>query len=561
MQGLVGTAAKCEAERLAANHDVSWQYIYRMTEDLRKGKRKTRSDAGQREYKLEPGTDLWYASQLVVVDKLDPDQARLTAILRGRDKLPTLETFRKILHEHGLGKTQRRTGRRAHRRWEAEFPGQIFQIDCTALKVRWRDEKTRRVMKIEGIDKNHPQQDPTKLRVWQIMLVDDHSRRRFLRYVASPAITSFDMVRFECEAYQRLGVPHILYTDNGSEFKGQHIQAERILNSLLANEGGYRHERHAPNNPQATGKVEASHKWAEKMDRYIGLAESEGQSIDIDDLNRFADEVCAHYEHRVHRGTGEKPINRWHGKRVIVRKISPDVIESALLSQELPVKIDPSLTITHRKVAYRLPNAAPFVDYIGQQVMVVVPPSIDLILLTLPNGEQYEIDKVLAGVDKAGEYKSVAESKAIRLTRELKDSRKQEIAAIKDQKRATGQIAPVPHLNVPFEVDKAGVINFPHREMVVSAEAVNEVVPVPMSEPGAVATGSSDAKAKVAYVGKPITYWEAVAEYSDRFEGGKDEAKQFLLGLFPETQGTVPVTQVEASIDGRHDQTRLRAVS
>lgn len=554
MSGLSGATAKQEAERLAADHGVSWQYVYGMTKDLR-AKRKTRSDAGKRTFEIKEGTDLYYAMQLVIVDKLDPDQAMLTAKMRGRTNLPTLETFQRYLREQGLGKAQRRKTRRAHRRFEAEFPGQMYQIDCTALKVRWQDEKTRRVLKIEGIDKNHPQMDTSKLRVWQIMLVDDHSRRRFLRYVATTAISSLDMVRFECEAFTQLGVPLELYTDNGSEFKGYHIRAERILNSLLETEGGYVHKRHAPNNPQATGKVESSHKWAEKADRFVGLAVSEGQTVNIDDLNKFADEICEHYNHRIHRATGEKPINRWHGKRIVVRKVAPDVIESALLSDEFECVLDASMTVTHRKVAYKVPNARPFVDYTGKTVRIVVPHSINMILLTLPNidgkfeptnGGEFEIEKIIAGVDKAGEFKTVAESNAERLTRELKDARKQEIKAIKEQKSLTGEIAPVPHLNVPIEVEKAGVVNFPHRELVVSAEAVNEVIPVvsaPEKQP------ETTRRENVAYVGKPISYWQAVAEYSDRFDS-KDDAKSFLLELFPDQSGELPITEVEAAING-----------
>ncbi len=276
MRGLSGKDAKATAVRMAELHGVNWQHIYKVTQDLRN--RKKRADSGRRTFKLENGSDLWYAAQLVVIDKLDPDQALATTRLRRPDaNLPSLEYFRRILAENGLGRKARRNPTRGYRRWEAANPGEIFQIDVTALKVRWQDEKTRRIQRIEGIDKNHPNTNPSMLRVWQIMLVDDCSRRRFLRYVATTHITSKEMVRFECEAYQKLGIPHILYTDNGSEFKGFHIRAAQILNRVLEGDGGYRHMTHAPGNSQASGKVENAHKWAEKMDRFVGLAVSEGQ--------------------------------------------------------------------------------------------------------------------------------------------------------------------------------------------------------------------------------------------------------------------------------------------
>jgi hypothetical protein len=555
--GLVGSALKAEVTRQARLRDVSPSTIYDVTRDLRP-QRKKRADAGKRTFDINDKTsDLWYAVQLVVVDKLDPDQALLTSKVRNRTNLPTLETFRKLLHENGLGKTQRRTFRRGHRRWEAEAPGQIFQIDVTALKERWLDEKSRKAVKIEGIDKNHPQLDAQKTRVWQIMLVDDHSRRRFLRYVVSNAITSHDMVRFECEAYQQLGVPHVLYTDNGSEFKGQHIVAERILNSLLKDEGGYKHERHKPHNPQATGKVEGAHKWAEKADRFIGLAISEGRKLHVDDLNRFADDICHMWDFRVHRGTGEKPMNRWSGKRVVVRKLAPDVIESALLSDDFECVISPELTVTRRKVSYRLDNQ--FIDYIGQTVRVVIPPAIDMILVTLPNGECFEGPKRLAGVDAAGEYKTLVQTRAERITAEAKEARKLEIRAIKEQTAATGEIAPIPHLDIPAEIDRGGVITFPHKEFVVSAEQINEIVPVLSEITDSRSQIASETSQTPAYAGRPVTYWDCVTTFVDHFDS-MAECKSFLRGIFADDTVTMPETQVLELIEDRNKQLEVASI-
>jgi hypothetical protein len=432
MRDLVGKPAKQMAARMAADHKITIAHVYRLTEDLRP-KRKPRSDKGKRTFKLVEGTDVWKAAQLVIVDKLDPDQALLTIKTRDANaKLPTLETFRKMLADKGLGKKARRAGRRAFRRWEAANPGELFQIDVTALKIRWQDEKTRRILQIEGVDKNHPNMEASQLRVWQIMLVDDHSRRRFLRYITTTHITSREMVRFECEAFEKLGVPHKLYTDNGSEFKGWHTKAAKILGKVLENDGGYQHITHAPGNSQASGKVEVAHKWAEKMDRLVGLAVTEGQEVTIDTLNLFADRVCEYYDAQINRATGEKPIDRWHGKRVVVRKLPAEVIESALLSDEFEVTLDAAMTVSREGVIYKVPGAQPFVNYIGQKVKVVVPPSIDLILLTLPDGSEWEIEKIVATADAAGEFKSVADSSAEDLKKRLRDTRKEEVKAIKE---------------------------------------------------------------------------------------------------------------------------------
>lgn len=537
-QGLVGTALKQEVERQAAIHGVSVQYIYGMTKDQRQGNRKPRADKGKRTYELVEGTDVWYAAQLVIADKMDPDLALLTAKTRGYSKLPTLEYFRQMLAEKGLGKKQRRSPRSAYRKFEAALPGEMFQIDVTALKVRWQDEKTRRILKIEGVDKNHPQMDPTKIQVWQILLKDDHSRRVFLRYFVARAITSTEMVRFMCEAYTELGVPHKLYTDQGGEFKGRHKQAEKILHKLLEKDGGYRHIPHAPNNAQATGKVESGHKWAEKMDRCVGLAITEGQTVSLEHLNLFADRISDHYNNRIHRATGEAPLMRWHGKRIIVRRLPAEIIESALLSQEFEARLDESMTVTRDTVSYEVPGVTPFVDYVGQKVKIVVPPNIDLILMTLPDGSEYEIEKIIATADTAGEFKSVQESTAIELTKRLKQTRKLDVKTIKDLSKQTGQIAPVPHLNVEVELPISNVTAFPHAERVVSREEIAAVTPLPSTHHSSPITHHS-----------MMSYWEAVLEYFERFEGGKPEAKQFLLGLFPETQGSMSTADIESAID------------
>lgn len=545
MKGLRGTDAKQMAIKLTASHPVSWQHIYKITKDLRP-EQKTRSDKGKRTFELVEGTDIWVAAQLVISDKLDPDQALLTCKTRGLTNLPSLEYFQRILRENGLGKEQRAKSRRAFRPWEAEFPGEIYQIDVTALKVRWEDEKTRRILRIEGVDKNHPADDG-KLRVWQIMGVDDCSRRRFLRYIATTKITSRDMVEFECEWFNDWGIPHKVYTDNGSEFKGYHIEAEQILNKILENDGGYYHERHKAGNPQASGKVEVAHKWAEKMDRYVGLAVTEGQHVTVEHLNRFSNDICNFYNNRVHRSTGETPMNRWYSRRIIVRKLPPEIIESALLSDKFDVSLDASMTVAHKGKIYRVPGVQPFVNYTGQMVSVVVPPNIDLILLKLPNATEYhEIEKVLATADKAGDYKANAESNADNLKKRLKETRKLEVAQIKQKKKETGQIAPVPHFNVPIEVEQTNVAHFPHKERIITLEEIAAVTPISQS----------------VFSSKEMSYWEAVAEFSDRF-ADVDEAKQFFTDMFGEGE-IIAANKLETAINNRFEYqqqpTRLRAV-
>ncbi len=556
MAGRCGSTAKAEAVRLAEIFEVGVQRIYEITRDLRPA-RKQRTDKGKRTFSLEEGTDTFKAAQLIVGANLDPDQAIETCRVRGFENVPSVDYMRNIMREAGLGKKQRRNGRRAHRRFEASAPGEMFQIDVTALKVRWHDVRNRRVLRIEGIDKNHPQLDDTKVRVWQIMLTDDFSRRRFLKYVTTLHITSRDIVEFECEVFSEIGVPKVLYTDNGSEFKGYHIRAQKILNSLLEDKGGYRHQTHEPGNAQATGKVENAHQWAEKMDRYIGLAIEEGQNLSIDDLNQFAGRVCEKYNNREHRVTGETPLARWHARRVELRMLPPEIVQSALLADESEVTLNPDMSVIFRKVAYKVPGVRPFVDYVGQKVKIVVPLNIDLIFMTLPNGVEYEMEKILATADKAGEFRSVAESGSIKLTKQLKAGHREEIKRIKAEAKQTGEIAPVPHLNIEMPNEASNVSRFPHIETVLTPDEINVVTQMPAETREAAAADSS----KVNYRGQDMTYWESVAAYKDRF-ADIAECKEFLLDIFPHTFGHEPACDVEAAIENRRFNTRrLKAVS
>jgi hypothetical protein len=107
---------------------------------------------------------------------------------------------------------------------------------------------------------------------------------------------------------------------------------------------------------------------------------------------------------------------------------------------------------------------------------------------------------------------------------------------IKEQKKLTGQIAPVPHYNVEIAQAATNVTHFPHLEKTVAIDEIAAVTPIiqpPAYDPS-------------------IVYWQAVAEYSSDFAGGVDEAKEFLLGLFPGQSGEVAKSEVESAIAGRH---------
>lgn len=567
MDGLTGTIASTTAETLSPIYNVSTKYIYRLSAHVRP-RRKRRSDHGRRKFTIEPGTDTFEAAALVLGAKLKPEAALLTAKANGHEQLPSLYKLQSLLRENGLNGKRRKSGARNHRRWEAAAPLDLIQIDCTALKVRWKDIKTRRILRIDGIDKNHPQMDRNKLRVWQIMAVDDHSRRRFLRYVACGHITSRHMVLFCCELFCEWGLSKKVYTDNGPEFKGFFAKAMNILNSVpaIAETGGIEHFTHMPNNPQASGKVENAHRWAEDMDRYVGLAEQKGLEIDETILNQFADSICANYNaSHVNRSTGQRPIDRWFGTAVTRRMLPGEMIRSALLFDEAERKVSESMTVRVGKIEYRLPSrdaagkAAPWRP--GMKISVIAPHELDLIFVTLENGDEYEVEKVIATPDVAGDYKSAMPTGAEQLAKELKEHHEQKNREAREKKQLTGEVYQVPFYNHEIAADATNLRHFPHAETAITVDDIASVVPVPLGSADTPVRTSQDATENTSpvsglsspvYQGKRIDYWAAVKQFSASFDGGIDEAKEFLLEMFPATEGEIAVTAIEAAIDARH---------
>ncbi len=550
MENLSGKAAKTQALILAERHRVSWQHIYKKTKDLRP-EHKIRSDKGKRTFELIEGTDVWKAFEFVTVDKYEPWQALKTAEIRGFTNLPSLATFQTLLRENNVSKKQQNKNRRAYRRWASDTPGEIFQCDVTGLKERWFDLSTRKILKIAEteINRNHPNTDKNLVRVWQVLLSDDCSRRRFLRYVAKDKLTSDDIVRFLVEAFTVLGVPRKLYTDNGGEFQGRLKNAERILNAITQHDGGYTHLRHKPHNAQATGKVEVGHKWAEKCDRFIGTMIREGRKDEITPelLNDiFAVNACIYYnEVSICRPLGQTPLARWDASTAAVRIIERELLESALLSDEFQALLDASMTIAHKGQVYKVPSA--FVNYTGQKVSVVVPPNIDLILLKLPNETEYhEIEKIVATADVAGEFKQHPESKTQNLVKRAKETRQADLKANKERKKQTGIVEPILFVDVPVEVPETNLLSFPRPQITYTPEEIAAVTQISTS----------------VCLGKPLNYWEAVEIFTDKF-ADVDEAKDFLLSMFPEMQGNIAASEVETAIENRleyQQPTRLRAV-
>lgn len=482
VNGLTGKLRTARIQEMARLHEVAETTIYNLTADLRP-KRKERADKGKRRADLLTHEGLLLVADLVHNRKLDPDLAIETAELNGHTIPYAVGSVRRLFREHGLDKKSRTKPVRAYRRWEAKAPGELMQIDASGFKQRYLDINTRKLVEVSILDesKNHELDKPNLCKVWGIVGVDDHSRRRVVRFYAVPKLTSIEIVDFCLYAFRKLGVPKILYSDNDAVIIGKRGQRmEAILNHAFAESGGFRLDQHLAGNPQGTGKVEVSHKVVQKYQNLVGL---HFEKPSLDDLNYLAEQIEEKLDWTVHRATGMKPILRWRASQQPLRVPTDDVLDWAFKCEEFERQIRADLTISYKGVSYQLPGNArfPFVNRINQKVTIVWPYGDSSVFYVIGlDGKDYEIEKKLATADAAGEFKQHAESKRQQTVKILKAHAAKRKADFKE----TGKELLVPGIDAPFQKNtelRPDVFPRPVEQMPV--ERLAEMAPIGVSDP------------------------------------------------------------------------------
>jgi hypothetical protein len=415
-EGASGRAVADEVRRLAMFFNVSVSRIYAVSRAVR-AQRKARADKGRRSVSLFEDEGLAYAAELVATKHLKPELALDQARLNGHPISISLATFQRRLRELGLDRRAARRNLTPYRRWEAKAPGEIFQIDASGVKNRAGthsqvlDVRSRRLLMIEE-SKNHPNQDPNLVQVWQITIVDDFSRRSFTKFYAIRALTSLEMIDFLLSAFRVLGVPKKLYSDrDGIIFSERTRAAAELLNQLFADSGGFTMERHRPHNAKATGKVENRHKVVEEFNRLVSLKLESERKPTLDDLNRFADWFTDLKNNTLHRTTGQTPMHRWHSVPHVMRIPPPQELDAIFKADRFQKRISPDMTIDHQG-RWQLPRRRPFTSWATAEmkVEIVWPQALEWFLLLAPDGEKYVIQKRAWEADAAGEFKTPEES-------------------------------------------------------------------------------------------------------------------------------------------------------
>jgi hypothetical protein len=436
MAGLTGCHAKTEAESLAAFYGVRMVRIYEVSRRVRP-QRKKRTDTGRRKHDLMGSDALQFAAELVVNQNLAPELA-LLVMRENADTLGlvdiNLATFRKYLREHGISRTQARRNRAPHRTFEAEFPGQIFQFDISGVKERWVDIRTRAIHKVSVLEvsKNHANRRMDRVPLWKFTLLDDKSRKKFIRFVACSKPNTVHVVDFLREAFLRLGLPVMLYTDNDSVIVNKRtLRGARFLDAAFKDSGGFELLRHMPGNPQATGKVERAHRIVEEYEKLIGVQIEFGNQPHIDALNRFADWIATRYNSRPHSVTRISPDAAFRATTNPFRQIDPAQFDAAFKARDLSCRVARDVTIMVDSVRYQLSRreADPFnmLAETGQKLEVYWLDEEEFFACVTPAGEEYIVEKIPARPDLALDYRNLPETLTERTRKELQRSQKERI--------------------------------------------------------------------------------------------------------------------------------------
>lgn len=541
--------ARC-ARDLATHFGVGIDRIYAITKGVRPS-RKPRSDRGKRAVDIRTDQNLQLVAGWVDLYDIKTSDAVMMARERGIDVPIEFTTLNRYLREAGLDKRSRRNLRTPHVRFEAKAPGEMFQFDISGLKERWFDTKNRRILSVSTLDisQNHPNTKPTRVRVWRFSLIDDYSRRVYVRYVAVDKPNSSHVVDFLLHAYAELGVPKVLYTDNDAVIKfGRNKRATEILGKALADRGGYEVWFHLPGNSRATGKVERLHSTIEGDERFIGLYLAERGNLSIDVLNdRFAVAVANRINNRVHSSTGETPMNRWRAGYAVVRTLDYSQLRSAFMADEFSLKLRDDLTIRFNKKSYQLPtnDLYPFADWIGQKLRVVFPDDQNYFTVVGLDGVEYDVPKELASPVAAGEFRSVRQTEAQELRKSIRAVAKADAA---ENKKSVS--APIPFFDMDFAAtEPEGVLSFPDTKPTIAVEPEH----IAAIAPGRVAANHNPA----------LNFWEAVDRFRSRF-ADKSECKRFMDTIYAshDEECWLLLSEIESAVESRHiERPRLIAIS
>ena len=239
-------------------------------------------------------------------------------------------TVYRILQREGVGREL--AGKTDRRRFEAEYPNDIWQSDVMHGPMVRVDNKMRKS--------------------YLIAFIDDHSRLlpQAESYLNERLVSWLDAFR---KALLTRGLPRRLYVDNGSAFRTKHL--ERICASL-----GMALIHTPPYTPQGRGKIERF--FRSVRSRFLSICPD---NLTLDEINRmFAEWVANNYHTRLHSSTGETPLQRF-GRHIELTRTAPADLEDHF-RKEVRRRVTKDRTVSINSRLYEAPT-----KFIGEQLQLL----------------------------------------------------------------------------------------------------------------------------------------------------------------------------------------------
>lgn len=250
----------------------------------------------------------------------------------GQDRLPSLSTVYRFLHQHDLMAPA--AAQEDRRKFEAELPNDLWQSDVMHGPLVRLGEKRRKS--------------------YLIAFLDDHSRLiPHGAFYPSEGLSSF--LEAFSQALLKRGLPRKLYVDNGSAFRSRQLAyTAAALGIALVHARPYR--------PQGKGKIERFFRTVQTQ----WLPRVTGESLDA--LNAsFEQWLHETYHPRVHSATGQSPFERFTSRLECLRAAPPDLRDYFRQSVRRRVNKDRSVVV-HKRL-FEAPVAL-----VGKQVEILYHP-------------------------------------------------------------------------------------------------------------------------------------------------------------------------------------------
>ncbi|HYE72039.1 MAG TPA: hypothetical protein VEF04_01860, partial [Blastocatellia bacterium] len=176
--------------------------------------------------------------------------------------------------------------------------------------------------------------------------------------------------------------------------------------------------------------------------------------------------ACDKYDWIKHSTTGVEPMIRWQSSTKALR-IPPDATLNAafkVAEYNVPLYNDVTIKVEGEiiQLSRQKTDGLSLVDYVGQKVTVLLPAGESWLVVITADGNEFTMDRLQATPDKAGEFKTLPETKGQRARKLLKEEAKAFKQQVKERREEDDEIL-VPHFDTKVD-EQAKPLVFPRKQ-------------------------------------------------------------------------------------------------